>query len=59
VNAGCLFCGRPVEEDAPCCPALALAGVLAHAGCCGGCATTSPAAVTTRACAHPSTGAAK
>jgi hypothetical protein len=55
MSTGCLSCGRPVAEDAPSC--LALAGVPAHAGCCGGCATTSPTGAAMRASAHPSTGA--
>jgi len=38
----CLLCCRPVEAAERRCPALALAGIPAHAGCCGGCAT-SPA----------------
>jgi hypothetical protein len=40
----CLFCNRPVDPSEASCPALALAGVAAHAGCCGGCPTTRPAA---------------
>ena len=39
VAAGCLLCCRPVEAAERRCPAFALAGVAAHAGCCGGCAT--------------------
>jgi hypothetical protein len=35
----CLLCCRPVEAAERRCPAFALAGVAAHAGCCGGCAT--------------------
>jgi hypothetical protein len=38
----CLLCCGPVDPAEPCCPAFALAGITAHAGCCGGCAT-SPA----------------
>jgi hypothetical protein len=41
--AGCLLCSRPVGPTEPRCPAFALAEVAAHAGCCGGCATTAPA----------------
>jgi len=45
---GCLLCCRPVQVAEPRCPAFALAGIAAHAGCCGGCATgparTEPAA---------------
>ncbi len=33
----CLLCCRAVAVAEPCCPAFALAGVAAHAGCCGGC----------------------
>jgi hypothetical protein len=43
MSARSLFCGRPVAAVAPRCPALTLAGVAAHAGCCGGC-PTRPAA---------------
>jgi hypothetical protein len=35
----CLLCCHPVEAAERRCPAFALAGVAAHAGCCGGCAT--------------------
>jgi len=38
---GCLPCCRPVKPGEPRCPAFALAGIAAHAGCCGGCATTA------------------
>ena len=38
----CLLCCRLVDPRQPRCPAFALAGVAAHAGCCGGC-TTDPA----------------
>jgi hypothetical protein len=38
--AGCLLCCRPVGAAEPRCPAFALAGIAAHAGCCSGCATT-------------------
>jgi len=38
----CLLCSRPVRPDQRRCPAFAQAGIPAHAGCCGGCAT-SPA----------------
>jgi hypothetical protein len=38
---GCLLCCHPVELAQPQCPAFALAGIRAHAGCCGGCATTA------------------
>jgi hypothetical protein len=38
--AGCLLCCRPVGAAEQRCPAFALAGISAHAGCCGGCATT-------------------
>jgi hypothetical protein len=38
---GCLLCCRPVMPGEPRCPAFALAGIAAHAGCCGGCATTT------------------
>jgi hypothetical protein len=36
---GCLLCCRPVKPGETCCPAFALAGIAAHAGCCAGCAT--------------------
>jgi hypothetical protein len=36
---GCLLCCRPVEVPERRCPAFALAGISAHAGCCGGCAS--------------------
>jgi hypothetical protein len=39
---GCLLCCRPVKPGEPRCPAFALAGIAAHAGCCGGC-TSDPA----------------
>jgi hypothetical protein len=45
---GCLLCSRPIDPAEPCCPAFALAGVTAHAGCCA----TSPAR--TEPAAHPS-----
>jgi hypothetical protein len=35
----CLLCGRPVRPTEPRCPAFALAGIAAHTGCCGGCAS--------------------
>jgi hypothetical protein len=35
----CLLCGRPVDRAERRCPAFGLAGIPAHAGCCGGCAT--------------------
>jgi hypothetical protein len=35
----CLLCCRPVGPAERHCPAFALAGIAAHAGCCGGCAT--------------------
>jgi predicted amidophosphoribosyltransferase len=35
----CLFCGRQLAWIERRCPAFALAGVAAHAGCCGGCTT--------------------
>jgi hypothetical protein len=38
---GCLLCCRPVDVPEPRCLAFALAGIWAHAGCCGGCATTA------------------
>jgi hypothetical protein len=38
--AACLFCGRRVAWIERRCPAFALAGVAAHAGCCGGWTTT-------------------
>jgi hypothetical protein len=38
----CLLCCRPVGPVEPCCPAFALAGIAAHVGCCGGCATDPP-----------------
>jgi hypothetical protein len=37
--AGCLLCSHLVEPGEPRCPAFALAGILAHASCCGGCAS--------------------
>jgi hypothetical protein len=37
--AGCLLCCRPVKPGEPRCPAFAQAGIAAHAGCCGGCAS--------------------
>jgi hypothetical protein len=36
----CLFCHRQLAWIERRCPAFALAGVAAHAGCCGGCAAT-------------------
>jgi hypothetical protein len=36
----CLFCGRAVAWIERRCPAFALAGVAAHADCCGGCAAS-------------------
>ena len=38
-GGGCLLCCRPVGPAERRCPAFALAGIAAHAGCCGGCAT--------------------
>jgi len=38
-GGGCLLCCRPVDPAERRCPAFALAGVAAQAGCCGGCAT--------------------
>jgi hypothetical protein len=38
----CLLCCRPVGAAERRCPAFALAGIAAHAGCCGGC-TVGPA----------------
>jgi hypothetical protein len=38
---GCLLCCRPVRPDQRRCPAFALAGITARAGCCGGCAPTA------------------
>jgi hypothetical protein len=35
----CLLCCRPVDRAERRYPAFALAGIPAHAGCCGGCAT--------------------
>jgi len=44
VAAGCcLLCCRPVRSTELWCPAFTLAGIAAHAGCCGGCAS-DPAA---------------
>lgn len=37
----CLLCCRPMGPAEPRCPAFARAGVAAHAGCCGGCGTTT------------------
>jgi hypothetical protein len=37
--ACCLLCCRPVDPAERRCPAFALAGITAHVGCCGGCAT--------------------
>jgi hypothetical protein len=46
----CLLCGRRVAWNERRCPAFALAGVAAHAGCCGGrAATTTSAAADPRA----------
>jgi hypothetical protein len=40
VAAGCcLLCCCPVRSAELRCPAFALAGIAAHAGCCGGCAS--------------------
>jgi hypothetical protein len=39
---GRLLCSHPVDPAEPRCPAFALAGITAHACCCGGC-VTSPA----------------
>jgi Bifunctional DNA primase/polymerase, N-terminal len=39
----CLLCCRPVGLVERRCPAFALAGIAAHAGCCGGCTATAPA----------------
>jgi hypothetical protein len=39
-TAACLFCGRQLASIERHCPAFALAGVAAHAGCCGGCSTS-------------------
>jgi hypothetical protein len=39
-GAGCLLCCRPVGPAERRCPAFALAGITAHADCCGGCATS-------------------
>jgi hypothetical protein len=36
---GCLLCCHPVKPGQPRCPAFALAGISAYAGCCGGCAS--------------------
>jgi hypothetical protein len=51
----CLLCCRPVEAAERRCPAFALAGIAAHAGCCGGCATgraqAEPAATGSKAAA--------
>jgi hypothetical protein len=47
---GCLLCCRPIEATEPRCPAFALAGVVAHAGCGGRFATGRPA------CAGPAAG---
>jgi hypothetical protein len=38
-SLACLLCGRPVDRAEQRCPAFTLAGIPAHAGCCGGCAT--------------------
>jgi hypothetical protein len=35
----CLLCCRPLGAAEPRCPAFALAGVVVHAACCGGCAS--------------------
>jgi hypothetical protein len=35
----CLFGGQQLAWNERRCSAFALAGVVAHAGCCGGCAT--------------------
>jgi hypothetical protein len=52
---GCLLCCGPVDPAERRCPAFALAGIAAHADCCGGCAT-SPARP--KPAAHPSEAAA-
>jgi hypothetical protein len=39
MGSACLLCGRPVDPAERRCPAFAQAGISAHAGCCGGCAT--------------------
>lgn len=56
--SGCLFCRLPVDPKAPRCPAFALARVAAHAGCCGGCTTASPATGAAPVPAQPSRAAA-
>ena len=53
--AGCLLCCRPVRPVQRRCPAFALAGITAHAGCCGGCA---PSPTRPESAAHPSKAAA-
>jgi hypothetical protein len=40
-SSACLLCGRPVDRAQRRCPAFTLAGIPAHAGCCGGCATAA------------------
>jgi hypothetical protein len=34
-SVACLLCGRPVDRAERRCPAFALAGIPAHAACCG------------------------
>jgi hypothetical protein len=41
----CLLCCGPVGPAERHCPAFALAGIAAHAGCCGGCTTSLNGAV--------------
>jgi hypothetical protein len=42
--ACCRLCCRPIASERRC-PAFALAGIAAHAGCCGGCASGPDGAV--------------
>jgi hypothetical protein len=51
----CLLCCRLVDPRQPRCPAFALAGIAAHASCCGGCAT--PGSVAGRPAGNPATAA--